>query len=195
LSTILGPGVLTLGLLALSACAASGSVDRYRTATLVGVMRGEETGEVWGTQVDYLTPVEAEQYRLTIRDGLIYDASGAPVETHERGTIFVMTADGRFYAKLAPEVGLFHHSSFTAGGPVAAAGELVVHAGKLEEVSDKSGHYRPPARLTAQAVWQLGCAGVDILHVEVVLEGEGRLPATKLVALQQQEAGPMPACE
>jgi hypothetical protein len=37
-----------------------------------------------------------------------------------------------------------HHSSFLAGAPVAAAGEIKVVNGRLVSVSNGSGHYRPP---------------------------------------------------
>ena len=38
----------------------------------------------------------------------------------------------------------FRHSSFVAGRPVAAAGELTVDCGVLKAVSNRSGHYEPP---------------------------------------------------
>ena len=37
----------------------------------------------------------------------------------------------------------FHHSSFLGGEPVAAAGEIKVVAGRLESISNNSGHYMP----------------------------------------------------
>ena len=39
---------------------------------------------------------------------------------------------------------VIHHSSFLAGAPVAAAGEIKVVNGRLVSISNGSGHYRPP---------------------------------------------------
>jgi len=39
--------------------------------------------------------------------------------------------------------GVFHHSSFLAGGATLAAGRLVVEDGTLKSISAYSGHYRP----------------------------------------------------
>ncbi|HEY9227739.1 MAG TPA: hypothetical protein VIP11_13875 [Gemmatimonadaceae bacterium] len=37
----------------------------------------------------------------------------------------------------------FHHSSFTSGGALVAAGEWIVENGSLRKISGNSGHYRP----------------------------------------------------
>src|SRR5262245_22942299 len=46
----------------------------------------------------------------------------------------------------------FHHSSFTAGDPVAAAGEMRAKQGVLELISNESGHYQPAPWFLAQAL-------------------------------------------
>ncbi|WP_119726298.1 hypothetical protein [Thermomonospora amylolytica] len=58
--------------------------------------------------------------------------------------------------------GVFHHSSFLAGGPVAAAGELRVVNGRLGLISDRSGHYQPPPEFRDRVVEMLRQAGVTI---------------------------------
>lgn len=68
--------------------------------------------------------------------------------TVESGTgwaIFVVSPDGEMYAGDHVE-GEFHHSSFLAGGPVMAAGELAVADGELRAITAKSGHYTPSRR-------------------------------------------------
>jgi hypothetical protein len=53
---------------------------------------------------------------------------------------------GRLGATFYSHVGRpykFHHSSFTSGGPLLAAGEWIVEAGVLKKISGNSGHYRP----------------------------------------------------
>lgn len=55
---------------------------------------------------------------------------------------------------------LFQHTSFLAGEPVAAAGELLVDQGRLMWLSNKSGHYRPQLMNTLQLLVQLEREGV-----------------------------------
>ena len=38
----------------------------------------------------------------------------------------------------------FHHSSFVAGAPVIAAGEMIISRGRLIALTNHSGHYLPP---------------------------------------------------
>jgi len=47
-----------------------------------------------------------------------------------------------FYSHVG-KIGRFHHSSFLAGGAVAAAGEWTVENGKLLHINACSGHYKP----------------------------------------------------
>jgi hypothetical protein len=91
---------------------------------------------------------------------MISKASGAGF------AIFVMDEDGNIYAG-QHRVGLFHHSSFTAGRPVAAAGELKVSGGKLVQLTAKSGHYQPTPENTWNVVKQMAGLGVSFAGVEV----------------------------
>jgi len=183
---------LGCGLAAAWACA--GAPRRYATQPLIELMHGEEKGEVWGTKVAYFESAEAEPYRIDVHDGLLVDVDGAPLDTGNRGAIFVMTDDGRFYAKVAPPVGQFHHSSFVAGGPVAAAGEIIVRGGRLERLSDKSGHYRPTVAFTVQALHRLACLGVDLLPVTVRLTQVGDEKATLVLAQAYRRGQALPDC-
>jgi hypothetical protein len=67
-------------------------------------------------------------------------------------------------------VNMVNHSSLAAqrawgggleSGKVAAAGELRVDDGKLQQISDASGHYRPTAEMTHQAIQALQGEQVD----------------------------------
>lgn len=112
-----------------------------------------------------------ERYRITIHDGFVYDARGHLFDTqagisafpgiHGRA-IFAMDQNGNLYASIFQRTGYFHHSSFFAGENVAAAGELVVRRGKIEMVTDHSGHYRPGRSRTQQVLDQLASQGIDI---------------------------------
>lgn len=59
------------------------------------------------------------------------------------------------------------HSSFLAGDPVAAAGELTVAEGRITLISDNSGHYRPPRRYTFQLIDRLKRQGIDVDDIAV----------------------------
>jgi hypothetical protein len=90
--------------------------------------------------VDYL-PVEAlPKYEVHVRDGRLYNNTGSLIDGNG---IYVMAPSGRIY--YAPESiakkGAFHHSSFFAGGDVAAAGEIRVKNGFIQTISRGSGHY------------------------------------------------------
>ncbi|WKB55793.1 hypothetical protein [Eleftheria terrae] len=131
---------------------------------------GEETGRVWGTQVAYLNRSERRATKLTIdsSSGLIYDAAGQLFDTRHGGTglerghaIFVMDHNGELYASCDNVVGKFHHSSFLAGAPVAGAGTMKVINGQLQELTRRSGHYRPTEGQHHQVVDNLLRQGVS----------------------------------
>lgn len=134
---------------------------------------------VWGTSVDYLDAEAREAFRLSFRDGKIYESSGKLFDTEAGSTlhnatgraIFVMDENGRFYASNNHEMGRFHHSSFFSGAPVAAAGEIGVQNGILKLISDKSGHYRPSQRFIRQALRQLTREQVKLSGVKKDLIG------------------------
>ncbi|MFD4434121.1 hypothetical protein [Nocardia sp. NPDC058497] len=147
-------------------------------------LRPEFTGEhlpgnrVWGdSHVAYLGATDRARFRLHARDGLLYTADGALFDTTAASTlwspaggraIFVMDADGIIYSSPRHLLGRFHHSSFLAGGPVAAAGELVARNGRIVMVSDHSTHYRPAPRFTNQILDSLRAQGIpaDAVSVE-----------------------------
>ena len=79
----------------------------------------------------------------TFSDGTPFTTRG--METAHSGDgwgVFVVDPNGRLYAR-SHEVGYFHHSTFLAGRPVAAAGELLADdTGKIRMITAKTGHYK-----------------------------------------------------
>jgi hypothetical protein len=73
--------------------------------------------------------------------------------------IFVMGQNGQIYVG-SHKVGVFHHSSFLAGGNVAAAGEMQVSGGKMVTLTNKSGHYQPRDEHNAQVIGELMDGGI-----------------------------------
>ncbi len=137
----------------------------------------EETGESLRfpeQRVTYLSEIEREQYRLTVHDGRLYDGTGRPFTSSADGSahsndarsIFVMDRHGNLYASNGHAPGEFHHSSFLAGDSVSGAGEIKVVDGRLELVSDQSGHYQPSEQMTANVFQELSRDGVDVSDVE-----------------------------
>nr|KYP74081.1 hypothetical protein KK1_006749 [Cajanus cajan] len=97
--------------------------------------------------IKYLGPQEREHYEYTVCEGkIIHMQSGDFLHTKEDSKdakwIFVMSTSKKLYAGKKKK-GLFHHSSFLAGGATLAAGRLEAEHGILKSISAYSGHYRP----------------------------------------------------
>lgn len=90
--------------------------------------------------------------------------------------IYVMNAAGEFFVGESLN-GVFHHSSFLAGGAVASAGDIKVVGGEIKSISNNSGHYKPGAAFLWQAVRQLELLGVDLRGVTVEILGAGDIQA------------------
>ena len=86
--------------------------------------------------------------------------------------IFVQDPQGQVYVGrhdiYDPSTGKrgFHHSSFLAGAPVAAAGEMVVRNGVLQTVTPKSGHYQPTRAHMMNLNKQMQTHGIDTTRVQ-----------------------------
>jgi hypothetical protein len=143
-----------------------------------GGIQPEYVGEQWPggpmgfPGVTYLDAATRESFRITIHDGLVYDSRGQLFDTsngvsafgpgHEGRAIFVMDEHGNFYASTFQQYRHFHHSSLLAGGEVAGAGELVVKDGRIELLTDQSGHYMPGRARTLQVLEQFASQGIVI---------------------------------
>jgi hypothetical protein len=142
---------------------------KYDTTPLLKEFIGEETGKVFGSKVEYLNKAERSTYELSVKDGKMFDSSGNLFDTtssssiHSGGgkAIFVMDEAGKIFASPTQTLGKFHHSSFLSGKPVASAGELSAVNGVVQEISRKSGHYQPSAKINSQIITELQRRGVD----------------------------------
>ncbi len=154
---------------------------RFRTMILWPEYQGEEVaGGHFETAVVYLDEKAREKHRVMVRDGRLLDIAGKPFNPGPRPekwsgdkglAIYVMDAAGNVYATLEHERGRFHHSSFLAGGPVGMAGDIRVFDGWIVEVSNQSGHYRPPPAAMKQITERLKEMGVDMSKVKVEVLG------------------------
>ena len=122
--------------------------------------------------------------RLDIRGGVLYTADGKPFDTRFMVTahsgpgyaIYVMSAEGNFHVS-SHAVGLHHHSSLLAGGEVAGAGEMMVTAGTLVYLSNKSGHYQPDMYQFFQTLHALEKAQVPMTFQLVMMPGKTLYPS------------------
>ncbi|MBK8203174.1 MAG: hypothetical protein IPK68_12925 [Bdellovibrionales bacterium] len=131
---------------------------RFPTAPMLSDFIGEARG--YGVEaldfrkVRYLKmESEREKYQIYIIDGRLTNRDGRPICSFAKCKgVFVMTGEGaiyfrplRFYSgflESLPFFRLFKHSSFLAGGEVAAAGYLVIDNGMVDYFDNASGHYQ-----------------------------------------------------
>ncbi|MBC6463587.1 hypothetical protein, partial [Actinomadura sp. HBU206391] len=145
----------------------------YSTTPLLKEFVGEDRGlspRLHYNEIDYVRdPQRRDYFRIIVHNGELFRSNGQALNTDmpsrwaENGEwIFVMDRYGNLYANGKSKPGRFQHSSFLAGDEVAAAGEFVVHDGKLVSINDASGHYEPPAEYLQQVVKMMRDAGADI---------------------------------
>ncbi|CAL9748017.1 unnamed protein product [Musa acuminata subsp. burmannicoides] len=95
--------------------------------------------------VKYLSPQERGHYEYVLMDGkVVHRHSGVLLDTTSatKGAkwIFVMSTTKVLYAGQKKK-GIFHHSSFLAGGATIAAGRFTAEKGILKCIWAYSGHY------------------------------------------------------
>ncbi|MBA0676723.1 hypothetical protein Goari_018187, partial [Gossypium aridum] len=121
--------------------------------------------------IKYLGPQEREHYEYIVVEGkIIHKQTRNVLDTfqgpREVKWIFVMSTSKKLYAGKKKK-GMFHHSSFLAGGATLAAGRLVVEEGILKSISAYSGHYRPTNDSLNSFLSFLKENGVNLDKVEI----------------------------
>ena len=126
-------------------------------------------------------PSQRLRYQLMVKDGKLIDTStGAPLcPGAAKEGMYTMDTSGNVYVCFDhPKT--FHHSSFVAGKPVAAAGTITVCDGRLRAISNESGHYMPPpSTLTCamERLAELGVAGLQSVQLDIVTRSAYDAPA------------------
>ncbi|KAL3628331.1 IQ domain-containing protein iqm3 [Castilleja foliolosa] len=121
--------------------------------------------------IKYLGPKERQHYEYYVVDGkIMHTLTGEPLDTNKESPgskwIFVMSTSKRLYSG-EKKKGLFHHSSFLAGGATLAAGRLIADDGVLKCISAYSGHYRPTDDCLDTFLSFLNENGVNLDEVEI----------------------------
>lgn len=111
-----------------------------------------------------ISDTERAYFVATIKEGVFILENNRKITDGKY--IFSFTTDQTLYLSLYPirngegEASLFH-SSFTAGLPVASAGEIIFKNGKITSISSRSGHYTPSRDAFIQIFKYLEKNGID----------------------------------
>ncbi|XP_058771227.1 IQ domain-containing protein IQM3-like [Vicia villosa] len=121
--------------------------------------------------IKYLGPQERENYEYIVYDGKLINYQNGDFlhtkkDSEDAKWIFVMSTEKKLYAGKKKK-GLFHHSSFLAGGATVAAGRLEAEDGILKSISAYSGHYRPTDETLDTFLSYLRENGVNLDEVEI----------------------------
>ena len=159
------------------------SPARWPVLPLLTQYRGEEK-----EGVRYLSKRERARAQLLVSDGLMRGANRVLLNPDQRPSqdqpltqfpeqppqelakahgfaIYIMDDQGRLFVSFEAEPHKFHHSSLAAGRPVASAGEMIIFAGKLYAINNRSGHYRPPPIALERTLKVLTELGVNLSGV------------------------------
>ena len=112
--------------------------------------------------------------RGDVASGLGIDQDGLPlnVSAQIREAIFVVALGGEVIFSF--DTSRHRHSSLVAGADVTAAGTMRVLNGKILEVDNFSGHYRPPAASLAVFAERMRQLGISL--EETLIETADRRP-------------------
>ncbi|CAL5389295.1 unnamed protein product [Camellia sinensis] len=118
--------------------------------------------------IKYLGPQEREYSEYIVVEGkIVHKRSGNFLNTNKgMKWIFVMSTCKKLYAGQKKK-GIFHHSSFLAGGATIAAGRLEAEDGTLKSISPYSGHYRPSTESLDGFLSFLKENGINLDEVEI----------------------------
>lgn len=122
-------------------------------------------GDISSRLVEYDDQAAQEQSLVLVGANKLHrnDDRKTPVDTKESSTfhsglgaeIFVVGM-GNDIHMASHKIGKFHHSSLLGGGDVSMGGEMQVTDGKIDWVSNKSGHYAPTVVQFQQFLHHLG---------------------------------------
>ena len=143
--------------------------------------KGEDT-----IGVHYFGARQRAPHRAHACGDVLCDTQGVPLDPHlelakharrNGKAIFVIDPEGKLWVTFDQRYGRVHHSSLVAGGPVLAAGELLLEAGHLLSISNESGHYHPPPESIDVALVILNLMGIDTSQAKrYVIAPKQRLP-------------------
>lgn len=141
------------------------SLDHYKMSEILDRLYELWTDKASAREFRYLNSEQRLEYMLIVRNGRLYNYSdGQPHEGSSLinflGCPFAMDTDERLYTWTGNLID-WNHSSFLSGHPVVAAGIIWVGQGKLLQISNESGHYKPSPWDLAACVHVLVRSGLN----------------------------------
>lgn len=137
----------------------TGADDGNYLASGVDQFTAEESERRFGVLIEGQEVLMSPNYHAAWKQHI--ESSQRPLEL-----IFVTDKEGKMYAGFK-EKGMFQHSSFLSGAPVAMAGTLIIGPkGRLQGVSNLSGHYNPTENHSIQFLHQLRQNGVNLNNLD-----------------------------
>ncbi len=125
-------------------------------------------------QVKYFTAVERAPYELIVKDGFLWDRQGRKAESEYdaevaefSNSLLVIDKNHRIFSLPFEERGKFHHSTLSGGQEVLFAGTISMSGGRIREISDGSGHYKPSVEQTLIAIRELKRMGLDLSSMKL----------------------------
>lgn len=126
--------------------------------------------------VEFFDKVSRLEHMLINNGGRLVWVRNNAVFTTPPGQPFMyaMDAYGNLFAhSTAMGANQFNHSSFNAGREVVCAGMIAGQQGRLQFISNDSGHYRPSRLDLYSCLLKLQGAGVDLTRTRVRVVGAG----------------------
>ena len=127
--------------------------------------------------IRYLESQKTEKHRVFITQGKFkknntnFDTSNYTAHAKPGWAACVLDPNGDFFVfkhTFGQGANPIKHSSFTKGGPVFFAGELIIRDGVLKAIAPMSGHYKPSLFQTYLMLEYLSDHGVDISQADVI---------------------------
>lgn len=121
------------------------------------------------TETNYLNATQAENYRLYIKDGLIFSRQNDEEHLFSCAKDEVMVCqslNGNIYSAL--KINKLQHTSFNAGGYLLFAGYWHVQQGIIKSIHAESGHYEPSLVALQNFVYLLFTARCDLSTTKFV---------------------------
>lgn len=126
-------------------------------------------------KVKYFSEAEKQPFEVFIKDGTLVDRQGQKKESEFddensefRHGLFVIDAKKRMFFLPFEERGRFHHTSLTSGEPVLFAGTLTLANGRVLELTNDSGHYKPDVLQSLMAIRAMHLMGIDLRSLRIV---------------------------
>jgi hypothetical protein len=124
-------------------------------------------------QVEYLSDKERDRFKVYLENtsnGIVVKDANHALKVPGQYA-FVMGPDKQMYAG-EHKTDQFHHSSFLRGKPVICAGKISIGIdGRVINITNKSGHYKPDSRHMYDMLKLLQADGLDCTGIHLKIHG------------------------